>query len=73
MLRLMEEYAINNYNGTISIGVIIIKGEFKKSYEYILPSMYSYNLFKKFYMRIKTHGKALNILNKFKIREEKLK
>jgi len=68
MLKLIEECAIKNYDGTISIGVIIIKGKFKKFYEYILPSIYSYELFKKSYKRIKTHGKALNILNKFKIK-----
>ena len=61
---------IKNTDGIIDIEISIVKGNKAKNYNYHLPSEYAAEKFHILYRKGRDfHGKALTILNKFKIKE----
>lgn len=67
-MYLIHESTIKNYDGTIEISLYIVNEKARK-YTYVLSSEYAARQFHRLYRRKSTHGKALTILNKFKIKE----
>jgi len=71
-MYLILESTIKQIDGVIDICIVIVEPEKsrKKSYTYHLSSEYAVRKFSALYRKgRKFHGKALAVLNKFKIKE----
>lgn len=68
-MYLIHESTIKNYDGTIEIALYIVNDKVAKKYTYVLSSEWAARQFHRLYRRKSTHGKALSVLNKFKIKE----
>ena len=66
-MTLLHTSTVHQPDGLIEVNVYIDR----KEYTYILNSKFALRQFEKFYKRTGTHGKALAILNKFKVKEDK--
>jgi len=70
-MHLLHESTIKQMNGVIEISIIIID-KIARPYTYALPSQFAVDKFEYLYRKNrKLHGRALTILNKFKIKEGK--
>jgi hypothetical protein len=69
-MYLIHKSSVKNPDGVVDIEVLIVNKEIKK-YTYHLSSEWAARKFHHLYRKGKaTHGKALAVLNKFKIKEE---
>ncbi len=72
-MKLLHEATIKNTDGTIEITIWILNPEAEKKcrqYTYVVNSEWVAKKFLSLYKRKATHGKALALLNKFKIKEQ---
>lgn len=71
-MYLIHRGTIKNTDGVIDVEVSIVKDKKVNTYNYHLSSDHAAEKFHAFYRKGRDfHGKALAILNKFKIKEEK--
>lgn len=71
-MYLVHRSTIKNPDGVIDIDISIVDREKIHSYTYHLRSEWAVEKFNWLYKKSrKTHGKALEILNQFKIKKEK--
>jgi len=70
-MKIIHQATIKNCDGVIDIDILIVDDLKFKKYTYHLNSEYAA---RKFHMlrRKGYHGRALEVLNKFKIKEDKL-
>ena len=69
-MYIIHEATIKQMNGIIEISVIIIN-KVARTYTYALPSQFAVDQFEYLYRKgRKLHGRALAILNKFKLKEK---
>jgi hypothetical protein len=68
-LKIIIESASKEFNGTISVSIILIKDGKRKPYPYLLPSQYDLERAEKLCRRRK-YGTALNLLKKRNIKTE---
>jgi len=70
-MKIIHRSTIKNVDGVIDIDICIVDDLKFKKYTYHLGSEYAARKFHKLYRKSRsTHGKALAVLNKFKIRQE---
>jgi hypothetical protein len=70
-MYLVHKSTIKNTDGVIDIDLLVVDGMKINSYTYHLSSDWAAEKFHKLYRKSRsTHGKALAVLNKFKIRQE---
>lgn len=67
---LQHESTIKTIDGAYEITVFIVNGDKRKRYTYLVGSEFITRRFASLYRSRKTHGKALALLNKAKIKEE---
>ena len=66
-MRLFHEYTVFHNDGLIEVTVVIWNGDSRKRYTYLLNSRYAFDKFVTWVRKVKTQGKALAVLNKFKV------
>lgn len=70
MMYLIHKSTIEHPDGTFEIELLVVKKDKINKYTYTLASEYATRKFHQLYRRRETHGKALALLNKFKIKGE---
>ena len=70
-MYLVHESTIKTESGMYEVTVFIVHEDVWKKYTYLIPSDYAVSQFYKLYTSgRKMHGKALTVLNKFKVKGE---